>query len=186
MAQKRKRSKKWIGWVVFLILVVVAGAVCYLVWDAYFKDKKKLESDGAEASKVVEKKQERKAEEKQEEKTKETEVVEKEKVVQYEGEDPNKAQELTGVVTYAGVSGENLIIRVNIDQYLNGGKCTLGLRREGGNIYSAEATIVDAASTSTCEGFNVPLSEVGNGHTMIWIFLESGGKTGEIHGEVNL
>lgn len=186
MTQKRrKRSKKWIGWLLFLILLVVAVVICYFVWDGYFRDKKKDEPKKEDTpSRVVEKKEEKKSEQKVEEKT--TEVLEKEKVVQYDGEDPNEAAEITGAITYAKVSGENLVIRVNIDQYLNSGKCTLGLRRDGGTIYTAEASIVDAATTSTCEGFNVPMTELSGGHTTIWIFLESGDKTGEIHGEVDL
>ena len=187
MAQrKRKRNKKWLFWLVFVVLLAGAAAVCYFVWDGYFRDKKKPEGTSENSVEVVEKKDTdiEKAEDKKAEE--DEAVTEKEKVVQYDGDDPNEAQELTGVVTYAGVSGNNLMIRVNIDQYLSGGKCILGLRREGASIYGAEASIVDAASTSTCEGFNVPLSDVSNGHFSIVIFLESGGKTGEIHGEVDL
>ena len=183
MAQRRRRrSKKWIGWLWFLLLVGVAVVICYLVWDAYFRDKIDTEVEETEVTQVVAEKKEDKTET---EGAKE-EVSEKEKVVQYDGDDPNAAQELTGVVTYAGVSGENLMIRVNIDQYLDGGTCTLGLRREGMNLYSAEAAIVDAVSTSTCEGFNVPMAGLGSGKTAIWIFLSSGEKTGEIYGEVEL
>lgn len=184
--RKRKRNKKWLFWLVFVVLLAGAATVCYFVWDGYFRDKKKPAETSDASVEVVEKKDAEKTDDKNK-KTEENDVVtEKEKVVQYDGEDPNKAQELTGVVTYAGVSGNNLMIRVNIDQYLSGGKCTLGLRQEGASIYGAEASIVDAASTSTCEGFNVPLSAISNGHFSIVIFLESGDKTGEIHGEVDV
>lgn len=188
MTQKRRRrSKQWVSRLIILFLVVVAVMVCYLVWNAYFKDKGERQPKQGESSTIVvdDKKKEEKETKKEEEKPKE-EVVEKEKIVQYDGDDPNEAGELTGVLTYAGVVNGNLMIRVNIDQYLNGGKCTLGLRREGATIYSAEAGIIDSASTATCEGFNVPVSELGQGQTVIWIFLESDGKTGEIDGEVTL
>ena len=79
-----------------------------------------------------------------------------------------------------------LMIRVNIDQYVSSGTCTLGLRREGMNIYSAEALITDGASTSTCEGFDISTDELGNGTTNIIIYMEGDGKTGEIQGRVDL
>ena len=41
----------------------------------------------------------------------------KDKYDEYAGEDPNEREDLTGVVTYAGVNGNNLMIRVNIDQH---------------------------------------------------------------------
>ena len=123
---------------------------------------------------------------KEEEKKEETPVEEKEKVQQYDGNDPNTANDITGVITYAGVSGDNLMIRVNIDQYLNGGKCTLSLRQGGGNVYGAEANVVDSAATSTCEGFNIPVASLPKGNINIIIYISSGDKVGEIAGEVTL
>ena len=178
----RRRSKKWISWIIILALLVGAGVVCYLVYDSYFKDKSGEEPKPTEQTqeKTDEKTEEKKTEEKKEE------TVKKEEVVQYEGEDPNQSSEITGAITYAGVSGESLLIRINIDQYLNGGTCTLSLRQGGGNVYSAEAGIVDSASTSTCEGFNVPVSGLPKGKYNIVVYISSNGKTGEISGEANI
>ena len=36
---KRRRKKSWISWVLILVLLVAAGAICYLVWESYFKEK---------------------------------------------------------------------------------------------------------------------------------------------------
>ena len=179
MAQKQKKNKKWLFWVIIVLLFVVAAVVCYFVWDGYFK--KKEEVKPAEEQSSVEDKKEGEAE-------KAPEVVEKEKekVVQYEGEDPNEREDLTGVVTYAGVNGNNLMIRVNIDQYLAEGNCELNLIRNGTVIYSDTTGIVTAATTATCEGFNVPISSLSNGNYQIVINLSSDNKTGTISGEVNI
>lgn len=186
MTQRRKRNKKWISWIIILALLIGAGVVCFLVKKTYFDDKKEPEGDNSSQSITPEKK-ETVPKKKEEEKTKEEEPVEeKEKVQQYDGTDPNVASSVTGVITYAGVSGDQLMIRVNIDQYLNGGKCTLGLRQDGGNIYSAEANIVDSAATSTCEGFNIPVAGLPKGNINIVIYISSGDKNGEITGEVTL
>lgn len=178
MAARRKRNTKWISWIIILILMVAAGVVCYLVWGNYFNDKKdepvkEETSQEEEKGEVVEEKAEE-------------EVVEKEEVVQYEGEDPNTAESLTGVITYMSLVSTDFVIRVNIDQYLGGGTCVLTLSRDGGVVYTGEVNIIDAASTSTCEGFNVPAELVGSGNINISIQLNSGGKTGVISGETIL
>ena len=103
--------------------------------------------------------------------------------VKYDGENPNDLEILTGSVTYAGVAGDKLIIRVNIDQYLGSGTCSLTL----GN-YSNSVNISPSASTSTCEGFDIALSDLGNmsGNSQFTINLSSGDKAGTITGEVGL
>ena len=178
MAQKQKKNKKWLFWVIIMLLFVVAAVVCYFVWDGYFK--KKEEVKPVEEQSSVEDKKEGEAE-------KAPEVVEKEKkkVVQYEGEDPNEREDLTGVVTYAGVNGNNLMIRVNIDQYLNGGSCELSLMQDS-VVYSDTANIVSSAATATCEGFNVPINGLGKGNYKIVIKISSGDKAGIINGEVDI
>ncbi len=78
------------------------------------------------------------------------------------------------------------MIRVNIDQYLSGGTCKLTLKQNGNNIYTASAPVIDAASTSTCEGFNVPVSGLPKGAVDVIISVASGNKSGEIVGKANL
>ena len=176
--KKNKKSKKWLYWVLFLVLFVVAGVVVYFVWDGYFKDDKKED----ESSEIVEEKVEE--DEGGKGSVEEDIVVEKEQITQYEGDNPNEANELTGVITYAAVNGDNLIIRVNIDQYLDGGKCELNLIQNGVK-YSDSSNIV-SITTATCEGFNVPVSKIGSGSYQIVIKINSGDKTGTINGEVNI
>ncbi len=110
---------------------------------------------------------------------------EKKPIVQYSGEDPNVAEELSGAITYTGTSGDTLIIRVNIDQFITDGICTLNLT--GSNTsYVEAARVIDAASTSTCEGFNVPLSLINDKNVQISIEVKSDGKQGTITGHATL
>lgn len=181
--RRRKRSKKWLSSVLFLALLVVAGVVCYFVWDGYFRDKKEEPTTEAPTGNTVVVEKEEPSDDAGEE---EDLGIEKEEIVQYDGEDPNMAEELSGALTYVGVSGSNLLIRVNIDQYLSSGTCRLEISRGGQVVFSDSAAIVSAASTATCEGFNVPMSELGSGTVEIKVYLDSGGKTGRIVGGVTI
>lgn len=183
MAQRR-RSKKWIFKLVFLALLVVTGVVVYLVKESYFTDGGE-EEDAPQPVVVEEKLEVKDTGEEVAAKPEET-VVEKEKVIQYEGEDPNTAEELTGVVTYAGVTGDKLLIRVNIDQYVAEGSCTLKLVSDGETVYSDETEIEAWSMTSTCKGFDVPLVEIGGEGIDIEIKLEADEKMGIIRGEAEL
>lgn len=185
--RKQKKTKKWIGWLILLVLLIIAMVATFLVWNANFKRD--------ESGKTIEEKTTEEVEtgEGNGEKVETDTVVDEDdyetggkKVVQYEGENPNKAAELSGVVTYAGVVGENLMIRTNIDQFLGEGTCSLTISRDGATIYSETVAIVAEASTSTCQGFDVPLAALGNGAAQININLSSGGKTGALTSEVNL
>ncbi len=186
MAKKRRRrSKKWVSRVLFLLLIVAAGVICYFVWDGYFRDKSNDTPKSGETT-LTEQKNDKKEENKPEEKKKEPEVKEKEPVVQYDGGDPNTANDITGVITYAGVTGSNLVIRVNIDQFLNGGTCTLSIKQGGSTVYNSSAAVAESASTSTCQGFNVPVSGLPKGQVEIVINVSSNGKSGNISGGVTL
>ncbi len=177
MAQKQKR--KWIIRAVVVAIIVVAAVITFLIWNNSFRNK----SDNRAG---LDSMQEEKKEEPNNKKDETDEPEDDKKVKQYEGEDPNKSESLTGAVTYAGVVEGNLIIRVNIDQYLYQGKCSLGLIRNGEKIYSVEANIATAATTATCEGFNIPVNELGSGEVEIVINLDSGGKVGIINGKVGI
>lgn len=106
---------------------------------------------------------------------------------QYDGDDPNKLDEITGFVSYAAVNGDHLSIRLTINQYLEEtGTCELTMTNSGHTVTGEAETWTDA-STSTCQGFDIPLSEFSvSGTWQISIKITAGGKTGTITGEVSL
>lgn len=191
---KRRRNRmKWLGWFVVLALLVTAAVVGYKVWEEYSKDdgvnsseeeikdsdSKSDAENGTDSNKLVNDSEDKKDEDDEEE---EFPIV-----MQYEGENPNTSGGITGVVTYAGVSGDTLLIRVNIDQYLASGSCALALSQDGAVFYEETVGVVDSASTATCEGFNIPISKVKTSGTIgIVVLVKLGEKSGVIEGEVSL
>ena len=185
MVQKRKRNKKWMSWLILVILLAVAGVMVFLVWDNYFNDKKNDKQEGQTAEQVEEKEAVEKSATVDDGKDEAERAVEQKKVEQYDGDNPNMADELSGAVTYAGVSGDTLMIRVNIDQYLDSGKCELNLVKGGSMVYSSTAEIMGGPSTASCAGFDVSAAGL-SGPYEILVKMESAGKKGTIRGEVNV
>lgn len=186
MQQRRKRSKKWLGGVVFAVLVIVIGVVGCLVWSGRFGDDEAVNGNETTVVKNTETEVgvgENSTEEVNDRAIKKGDIDE---VVQYEGENPNAADELTGVVTYKEIVNGELMIRVNIDQYLDSGSCELVLVNGGATIYNSVAEIVGSASTASCAGFDVPVKELPGGETQIIVYLSANGKIGEIKGETNI
>lgn len=179
---KRKRNFRWVKWLIFLILIAGAVAVVILVKNNYFdkKDEKNF-SQTADSGKTEDKK----PEEKTEQKTGESQKPE-EKALQYEGESPNRSETLTGLITYADVVNDELVIRVNIDQFLQSGSCNLKITRNGETLYSKSVGIVESVTTSTCDGFKISKSELPSGSLQVEIDLESEGKSGKIEGRVKI
>lgn len=180
-ARRRKSHKRLWGVGILVLVGVVVALIIVQPW----REKSVDEGEGFSASTVV--KPAELVEPESTEPATETEVVEKEEVKQYEGSDPNEVAGVTGVVTYAGASGNYLMVRVNIDQYLSGGACRLDLLRGGEVQYTDTAPVVDAVATSTCEGFNVSLSDlVGGSYGIVVSVTADDGRSGEIRGEVSL
>ena len=183
MVQGRKRERKWIWWVVFLGLVIVATVIAVVVKQNYFGDngEEKVAQNDTTGKVVQEVKQ-------KDEDTSDNKVEdgEKSKVQQYEGEDPNRKDALTGAITYVVVNDGRLMVRVNIDQFLDEGKCKMELKKEDSLVYDMEARLIGSVTTSTCEGFDVPVTQLPNGKVSIVVKLSAGEKSGEIMGEVEL
>ena len=184
MTKRRRRSKKWVYWLVFLVLFVAACYICYAVWDSYFNDNKKRNDETTSDVKEEERNEEKEDEKKENEE--ESDPYKKEEVIQYDGDNPNESDKITGVVTYAGVLNNMLAIRVNIDQYLGSGECALRLDEGGVNIYNDSANVVNLASTSTCEGFDIPIDLIGGGNFQIVIDVTADGRSGTITGEASI
>ena len=104
---------------------------------------------------------------------------------QYEGNNPNSGNELTGVISTArfSSSGDTLILRVNLDQYLSSGTCSLKISDgEGTTPVEKSVEIIPSASTSTCAGFDLPASDLEPFATpfTVEVFLSSGTKSGTL------
>lgn len=103
----------------------------------------------------------------------------------HEGSSANASASLTGSISYTNVSNGQLSVRVNIDQFLESGTCTLHLLQGAHDNYF-EAPIAFSASTSTCQGFDVDISDLPSGDYELRIDLTSSEKTGSINGKVTL
>lgn len=198
MPKKQKRKKsirrhrplyKRPLFVVFLIVLAALGGLLF----AKTLDDKYKTKETEETSETEKKKEEKESEEKKEEK-KETPAETPSDSSQspdgktpaaYDGEDSNSFATLTGSISTARFSGDNLIIRVNIDQYLSSGSCDLHVT-DGVNQITVSAQILPEASTSTCEGFDVPTDSLKDFSRplSVTINVTSGDKTGTITGSV--
>ncbi len=182
MVTGRKRNFSWSWWLLGVILVsAIIGAVVVARVNYFNKEE---DTDGSTVT-IVET-SDVKVEEKSPEEVQKVESSKKQDVKQYDGESPNVTETLTGVITYAAVNWEKLMIRININQYLEEGVCALTLKQAGNIVYSSTAGIIGSVATATCEGFDIPTTELPSGEMQIMISLDANGKTGEINGEVKL
>ena len=182
---KRKRNFRWVKWLVFLVIIAGAITVAILVKNNFDK---KTDNNGGQTTNV-DKPEEKKAEDKTENQDSgNTEEAQKQeqKVPQYDGESPNKSETLTGLITYADVVNDELVIRINIDQFLQSGNCNLTMSRNGVTHYSQSVGIQESVTTSTCDGYKIPVSELPKGDFVVEISLDSEGKSGKITGRVRV
>ena len=99
--------------------------------------------------------------------------------------DPAKKDSLSGVINYKSVSNGVLLIRVNISQRIESGECRITLAQPSQNKFvTKSADIVTNPSSTTCKGFDIPVSELGNGSWDITINVTDGNRTGDIKGSV--
>lgn len=156
--------------------------VVVLVKNNYFGEK---QENNTQQSENTNKPEDKKSEEGSDE-TNTGETEQEEKAPQYEGESPNKSENLTGLITYADVIDDELTIRVNIDQFLQSGSCNLTMSRNGVTYYSQSVGIQESVTTSTCDGYKIPVSELSKGDFQVEIDLESEEKSGKITGRVRI
>lgn len=99
----------------------------------------------------------------------------------------NEQSDLAGIINYKAVSRGSLSIRVTIDERLESGTCTLTLTHAtSGKKVTKSAAVVTNPSSSTCEGFDVPVSELGSGKWNITVAVKSNNLTGKIEDTVTI
>lgn len=102
---------------------------------------------------------------------------------QYEGQDVNQLDKLTGTVTYSEKAGNKYRIRVNINQFLKlPGTCKLTVFSTGNSVYSETVNVVSNPSSGSCEGFDIPLANLPSGNLNFKIEVNANQKTGLIEG----
>ncbi len=99
----------------------------------------------------------------------------KEPINRYEGKIDRT--DLTGVITANEVVDNQLILRVTIDQQLSSGVCNLTLTSLSNNkIVTKKANVIANPSSSSCAGFDVPVSELSSGDWQVEIKISSSDK----------
>ena len=184
MQVQKKLSKKKLIITAAIVLTVIASTITYALMsqnsDQLTNQKTNSDSSKDSSNTSTEEK-------KESESSSNSTSHEKEKDIQppYEGEDPNNNPSLTGVITYKSIVGANLSLRTTIDQYLSSGTCRLSLT-SGTKAVTRSSAIAPNPSSSTCEGFDVPIAELGGGTWNIEIIVTSGDRTGALKDSVTL
>lgn len=76
-------------------------------------------------------------------------------------------------ITAANVDSSTLHIRTLIQTVTSSGTCTLVATGPNGKSYSATAAVQAGPSTSTCKGFDIPLSTLSDGTWSIRVSFEN-------------
>ncbi len=109
------------------------------------------------------------------------------KIKQYEGEDSNKAEELSGVINYVDVDdNRNVTIYSSINQLVDGGTCTLNLKKGNNVVFSTKVATRIEVATSACEPIVFSATQIPSGTYEIELQILGGNKKGIINSEVNL
>lgn len=95
-------------------------------------------------------------------------------------------QNTLGVTITTVQPGPTVYIRAIIDSVLSSGTCTLSMTGPNSKTYSATAPIQAMASSSTCQGFNVPMTNLTSGSWKITVSIASGSNTGSATTEKTL
>lgn len=105
--------------------------------------------------------------------------------IQNDGENPNSLNILTGHITNKTLTKDKLIIRVTIDQFIQGnGRCELVLKNKQTNTTITKQTVtIDNPSSATCQGFDITRNELSTGTWSIEIKIHADNKTGLINGQ---
>lgn len=109
--------------------------------------------------------------------------------VQYGPSDGSKTQKdkLTGLINYKSIVDDKLIIRTTINQFTGSGACALTLvSNDSGKTVTRTADIINNPSSSSCDGFTIPVSELNPGKWTITIDMSSEDKQGTLESTIDI
>ena len=109
----------------------------------------------------------------------------------YEGGSVQDSDTLTGNISGISVAGNNLSIRVTINQYItdSDGRCELTLTAPSGATYDYWSDLIQNPQSTSCYGWDIPVSELGgnvSGHWSAKVVVNGDGRTGTFTQEVDL
>ena len=183
---KRRKSYRWLWGIIFLVLIAGTVVIAIMVRNNLFGDNASNKTEPTNSSNTVNPDQPKDDTKKEEDKKPDDNTSEKKDVPQYTGDNPNKSDVLSGVVSYADVSGDDLIIRVNIDQFLSEGNCIINVVKNGSVAFTQTVGIMESVSTSTCDGYRIPTSTLPKGDLQLEVLVQSGNRSGKITGRVRI
>lgn len=103
---------------------------------------------------------------------------------QYEGENPNNLETLTGAVSYIGASDNAFSVRIAIDQSISG-SCEFTIKNPNGVVYT-DTVSTDAGPTSTFCIYDASVPLVSGEWTASVKVTSSDGRTGTITGDARI
>ncbi len=179
MIKIKKRSKTKVILLVAVPLLVIAGGLA-----VYFSQTNKQAVIGA-AKTSVEK--ERRVNVVNTDKPTSGEIkagkdIKKETIIGSSGSDSagsntGAANPIAVTISAANQNGEVLQIRAFGDIVTNGGLCQLTLTK-GSNSITKSAPTQAAANISTCQGFDIPMSELSSGTWELKVIVSDGSRSG--------
>lgn len=89
------------------------------------------------------------------------------------------------IISSLNVSEETVRIRILIQSIISGGVCDLTLR-SGGSVITKSVSTQASANTSTCQGFDIPVSELGAGQWTVDVNVRQNTSTGNATGEFEI
>ena len=185
-APHRHKSHKLIWFIVFAILIAIATIIIINLFQPLHPDQPTPSDDTTSESSASASVKGDSDSTKSESSKDLDPLIEEKTPTQHEGPSANASASLTGSISYIDTSTRGqLSVRVNIDQFLEDGSCTLYLTQNG-NYYYFEVPIILSASTATCRGFDIDTTDIPSGDYDLRIDLSSGEKTGAINGKVSL
>ena len=109
----------------------------------------------------------------------------------YEGGSVQDSNTLTGNISGISIAGDNLSVRVTINQYITDpdGRCELTLTSPSGATYDYWSELVQNPQSTSCYGWDIPVSELGDnisGHWTAKVVVNGDGRTGTFTQEVDL
>lgn len=94
--------------------------------------------------------------------------------------------QLPVTITAVNRNGDVVQVRSVIGEYIDEGICTLIMEGRSSSRIQKTAPVAPLAGTSTCQGFDIPFSELGSGEWNITLEVVSDQKSGKTERKVTL